>query len=270
MPPTDSLPVWLSSEKSIEARELELLAVGVGPAAGPPVRTGEREMHDRAVRREFHASLELANGAGQVAGLEQDLAERRAGDELGRRLGRGLLGPGQRLVVLAAADVREGNLQLGVDLLRRDLQLALELFDGELGLLAQQEHAIRVVDVRRVRITRRQLLEGTLGAGHHARGLEVAGPAGHQHQLAPRSREIFRQHRHAQHREAERFDDARRIIPLEAEVVEDEERLIELADPRQQDRAVIPRHVGHALAADDAPGLGLEEVRTARCHSSSA
>ena len=208
----------------------------------------------------FTPASELANRAGDVSGLEQHLPERGAGHELGRRLGGGLLRPRLGLLVLAAPDVREGDLQLGVDVLRRGLQLALEHLDRLVRLLGEEEIAVGVVDVGGVGVARHQHLEGVLRAGHHAGRLEVAGAAGEQHHLAPRAREVGREHRHAQDREAHRLDDARRVVALEAEVVEDQQRLIELADAGEEDARVVARDLGHRLAADHALDLGLEQI----------
>ena len=106
------------AREAIEARELGLLAIGILRASGAAVGAGEREVHHRAVRRELHASLELANRAVDVAGLEQDLSQRVACDgRRGRFRCRGLRPRARRLEV-AAADVRERDLQLRPDVMR--------------------------------------------------------------------------------------------------------------------------------------------------------
>ena len=72
---------------------------------------------------------------------------------------RRLLRPRLRRLEFAAADVGEGDLQLGADVLRRHLQLALEHLDAPVRLLGQQEHAVGVVHVRRIRIAGHERLE---------------------------------------------------------------------------------------------------------------
>ena len=116
------------------------------------------------------------------------------------------------------------------------------------------------MDVRGIRIPGHQELEGVAGTGHQARRLEVTGSPGQEHEVPLRAGKIGGQDRHAQHRQPHRFDDAGRLVPLRAEVVQDHQRLIELRGAGEEDAGVVARDVEHVPAAGDGQLAGLEQI----------
>ena len=91
---------------------------------------------------------------------------------------------GSAVCAVAALQVLERDLHQRPGVPGLQLELPLEFLDRLVGLLLEQEHAVGVVHVRRLRVAGDERLERLLGGGGVARRHHVAGAAGHQHHLA--------------------------------------------------------------------------------------
>ena len=142
---------------------------------------------------------------------------------------------------------------------RLQLDLSLEFRDRLVRLLLQEEDAVRVVHVLRLRIAGGERLErlsrgSRVPCGHH-----VAGAARHQDHLAPIRRRLVRQHRHAKRRDAHRFDHARIVVALAGKLAERLERLFVLLGPRHQHGRVIAGDAREILCVADAEDARLQQ-----------
>ena len=126
-------------------------------------------------------------------------------------------------------------------------------------ILAEQEHAVRVVHVGRVGIAPDQFLERRARRAREPRRLVVRAAPRQQHHLAPIRRQLRRQHRHPQRRQAERLDDRRRVVALLRERLQVQHRELVLLEPRHDDRRVVA-HGRQQLVAVHAQVARLQQV----------
>ena len=183
------------------------------------------------------------------------------GEEVRRELRR-LLRVGLRVLVLAFLQQLVRDLQHRVVMAGRGTQLATELIQPGLGLVAHEEDAVRVVHVGGVGIAGDQLLEGEPARGRGAAlGLVEAGPARHQDHLAPVRGDLARQQGHAEDAETEGLDHPLRVLVLAGEVAQHLEGQLVLLEAVEEDREVVAgdRHDVGARDAQIARGLQLLE-----------
>ena len=108
------------------------------------------------------------------------------------------------------------------------------------------------VDVRRFRVAGGERLERLARSSRVARRHHVARAAGHQHHLPPIRRQLDRQHRHAQGRDAHHLDHPRVVVAFGRELAERFQRLLVLLDARHEHRRVITRRAAELGDVADA------------------
>ena len=182
------------------------------------------------------------------------------GDEVGGGQLDGLDGVRPGAGRIAALQVLPRELDVRHRVSGLDGQLALELADGAIGIVGEQEHGEGVVDVRRLGEAQRELLEGRAGRRRQTHRHEVARAARHEHHLALVGRDLGGQQRQPQGRHAEGLDDLWRIVALERELAERVQRQLELAESGHRQSGMEPGDRPDLGVAGEADGLGLQQV----------
>src|SRR5688500_13950984 len=97
-------------------------------------------------------------------------------------------------------------------MIRRDLELAFELFQGEIRVLRQHENTEAVMHVRVVWILGQQRVESSTSLLQATRRHVYSRLPGDENLLSLWRRNFLRQERHPQHRQSESFYDLRTIV----------------------------------------------------------
>ena len=188
---------WLPASHD-RAAGTQPLAVGFCRPSSLAIGTRQREVQDRALRRQRDPRAQLLDGAVDVVELQQRLPKRLSRRHVRRFGGDRLLCPRLCGRPIRSLQVLERDLQHRRHMRGRSAQFLFELVDRAIRLFVQEDNAERVVGVRQVGIPADQLLEPAVRRRSHAAVVVVGAAAGQQELLAARRIDLVWELRHSE------------------------------------------------------------------------